>query len=99
MAIWRLSGAGVEGSSRLAGRGSFNSLTPSTPLADLRELNRIDCCFRRINVFVSLIRAEGIAVIGFTIQAASVYAVAAAGSVSSDVMASRDKVGSSLAIS
>ena len=28
----------------------FNSLTPSTPLADLRELSHVDCCFRRINI-------------------------------------------------
>jgi hypothetical protein len=31
--------------------GDFNSLTHPTPLGDLRELNRSDCCLRQINLF------------------------------------------------
>jgi hypothetical protein len=31
--------------------GGFNSLTHPTPLADLRELNGIDCCCRLSSLF------------------------------------------------
>ena len=57
MTLWRPSGAGVGAAAARPAEAVFNSLSPSTPLADLRELNRIDCCFRRINIIRLFSRA------------------------------------------